>query len=206
MGMYDTIKCLYPLPLPSILDVMGELKDRNFCEFDYQTKDLDNCLDHYEIRADGTLWHELYDIEDKSDPNATGVRRWAGLGLCTKTNIHWIQMADYSGVITFYTGVDDDSYVSDYWIEYDAVFSNGKLLGIKLIKFESTPNAARKALSAAFNEKIKQRQILWDRWYMKYGYAYYDRLVATVFCHWRKLKSNKMIPCSYEVEKWMRPL
>lgn len=56
MGMFDDIKCKYPLPLNGANDLV------------YQTKDTPaQFLDKYEIREDGTLWHENYDIEDQSE-------------------------------------------------------------------------------------------------------------------------------------------
>ena len=48
MGMFDEIVCKYHLPLPE--DTKG------FRPYGFQTKDLDNALDCYEIREDGTLW------------------------------------------------------------------------------------------------------------------------------------------------------
>ena len=47
MGMFDTIECLYPLP------VAGANRRT------YQTKDTPSQqCEHYEIREDGTLWYE----------------------------------------------------------------------------------------------------------------------------------------------------
>ena len=201
MGMYDNINCLYPLPHP---EKAGELSDCNFAEFDFQTKDLDNVLDRYEIRTDGTLWHELYDIEDKSDPNATGIEHL--FGMYSKTNVHWMQMLDYSGSIDFCDFITNDALQNDYWIEYTATYSCGKLISIVLKKFEVTPNAERKARQAVWDDERKQRRILWNRWYMKYGYAYYDKLVANIFRQWYRLTQNTTIPSVYEVEKWLRPL
>ena len=61
--MFDDINCSYPLP--------GKVRPRSF-----QTKDTPaQYLDLYEIREDGTLWHEDYDIEDQSDPDAEGFAR-----------------------------------------------------------------------------------------------------------------------------------
>lgn len=50
MGMFDMLKCEYPLPART------HMQDRTF-----QTKSLDCCLDRYTIRADGTLSLEKYD-------------------------------------------------------------------------------------------------------------------------------------------------
>ncbi|MFZ9812193.1 MAG: hypothetical protein ACO3DD_03800, partial [Burkholderiaceae bacterium] len=64
MGMFDYLKCKYPLPGVGDNDLQ------------YQTKDTPaQMIDHYEIRAAGSLWHLNYDIEDRSDPNAQGIAR-----------------------------------------------------------------------------------------------------------------------------------
>jgi hypothetical protein len=63
MGMFDYVKCHYPLPVKGAEDLI------------YQTKDTPSqWLDMYEIRADGTLWHE-----DRSDPsNRLEPVKWTG--------------------------------------------------------------------------------------------------------------------------------
>ena len=58
MGVFDNVTCHYPLP-PEIPE--GR---------DWQSKDTPaQYLDHYEIRQDGTLWHQAYDhrVETKPD-------------------------------------------------------------------------------------------------------------------------------------------
>ena len=202
MGMYDTIECLYQLP--PIPQKPEELINYNPNEVYFQTKDLDNVLDHYTIRSDGTIWHELYDIEDKSDPNAKGIERL--FGMHSKTNDRQEQMSDFSRTINFYEFIAKDEFKFDYWIEYLAVFSSGKLCTITLTKFEATSNDKRKAQRAEFDKKMKERHELWDRWYMKYGYAYYDRAVAYAFKQWNQFIQSDIIPDSYKVERWLRPL
>jgi hypothetical protein len=55
MGMFDEVRCLYPLPWPEAADFGRE----------WQSKDTPaQYLDLYEIREDGTLWHERH--EDKT--------------------------------------------------------------------------------------------------------------------------------------------
>ena len=48
----------------------------------WQTKSLDCGMDTYKIDTDGQLWREEYDTEDRSDPNAEGLMRLAGI--CTR--------------------------------------------------------------------------------------------------------------------------
>jgi hypothetical protein len=60
MGMYDYVICRYPLPtLPPAFVKSGDHQ--------YQSKSLDCQMALYEIRDNGTLWLEDYDIEDQSD-------------------------------------------------------------------------------------------------------------------------------------------
>ena len=55
--MFDEVDCQYPLP-DGFVPKGGAVA---------QTKDTDaQSLDLYEIRADGTIWQEVYDIEDLS--------------------------------------------------------------------------------------------------------------------------------------------
>lgn len=53
MGLFDTINCDYPLPLP--LEVIDLIPDIYNVEF--QTKDLDNCMYYYKITEEGELLH-----------------------------------------------------------------------------------------------------------------------------------------------------
>jgi hypothetical protein len=52
MGMFDYLKCEYPLPVEGF---EGRL---------FQTKDTpEQSLDHYVIKEDGTLWHYGFDAK-----------------------------------------------------------------------------------------------------------------------------------------------
>jgi hypothetical protein len=112
MGMFDNIICEYPLP-------------GNPAVSEWQTKDTPTqYLDTYIIAADGQLWHEVYDVEDKSDPNATGWRRAAGC--MTRVNQRREPVSDFRGSIDFY---GDDA--AGVWWEFSALFDDGKLLNMK---------------------------------------------------------------------------
>ena len=57
MGMFDYLRCSYQLPVEGA-------NARN-----YQTKDTPaQLLDKYEIREDGTLWHQPVDYSENTDP------------------------------------------------------------------------------------------------------------------------------------------
>jgi hypothetical protein len=133
MGMFDEIRCKFPLPLP-------EYQDRLF-----QTKDTPaQWLDMYEIREDGALWHEEYDMEDHSkagvwkrenpgkkvpeeldDPNSLFC------GCLTRVNKRWVKAPYcFSGEISFYTTLGKHH---SGWVEFSACFVDGRVKEIKLI-------------------------------------------------------------------------
>ena len=131
MGMFDYIKCKCPLPI-------GGYKEREF-----QTKDTPaQYLDNYEIREDGTLWHEEYDIEDHSDPNAEGLMRFSGC--MTKANLRWVQKI-FTGEICFHDFPTGD-YRDGGWVEFSAYFVDGKLREINTV--ESTAPTKSKAIQS----------------------------------------------------------
>jgi hypothetical protein len=69
MGMFDEVICNN--------DLFGESNKGKT----HQTKDLHDCgglLDLYEITPSGRLEFLEYTTEDRSDPNAQGIARWAG--------------------------------------------------------------------------------------------------------------------------------
>lgn len=107
MGMFDEIEVLYPLPGAP-----------DGFEFDFQTKSLDCVMANFQIREDGSLWREHYGIEDRSDPNAKGIMRWAGA--FTRVDKRW-EPEPHTGEIRFYDVLGDE------WFEYRAWFVGGQL-------------------------------------------------------------------------------
>lgn len=107
MGMYDDIICRYPLPTTPPSWATPDHR--------YQTKDLECRMDLYEIRDDGTLWVEEYDIEDQSEraqwkaahpgeelPKELADNPLSGLfGCMSPVNKRWTQER-FDGVIEFY--------------------------------------------------------------------------------------------------------
>lgn len=125
MGMFDYIRCYLPLP------------DAPPLGLEFQTKDTDDqFLIWYEIRGDGTLWKEVCDFEDHSDPAAKGVEKL--IGMLTRTNSRWIWVM-YEGDLEFYTSnitasgpqgtVTSDGGPAYSWC-YTAKFLRGKVIEI----------------------------------------------------------------------------
>lgn len=115
MGMFDNLVCKYPLPVEGTNGLL------------YQTKDTPSqMISNYEIREDGTLWEEDYDIVDNSDPTAEGIARI--FGMMTRVNERWVPVTGFIGEIRFY------NYTHEKTIEFSAYFVDSKLKELHLIK------------------------------------------------------------------------
>ena len=120
MGMFDELTCEYPLP------VDGANK------FHYQTKDTPaQLLDQYKIDVNGQLWHEVYGIVDRSDPNANGAKRLAGC--MTRQDSKWAE-ENLTGEINFYAFKPIKGI---HWIEFSAKFIDGKVKELRLVANEA---------------------------------------------------------------------
>lgn len=134
MGMFDDIKCKYPLPVAGANALA------------YQTKDTpEQWCDLYEIREDGTLWHEAYDTEDQSDaakwkaanpghelpPEMKGWKEFCGC--MARVNKRWEQVADFTGELRFYTTLPPRDCG---WIEWSAYFERGNVVRLNLVRHE----------------------------------------------------------------------
>ena len=96
----------------------------------YQTKDTPaQGLDKYKIEQDHTsgawlLWYEEYDSEWIDDDE-----HFLG-GYIKQSNHRWQFCADFDGDIRFYRDADDNRQT---WIEYKALFMDGRMLKIREI-------------------------------------------------------------------------
>lgn len=138
MGLFDDIKCSYALPMVGANAL------------DYQTKDTPmQSLDKYEIREDGTLWHEQYEIEDQSEagrwmkenpgkelPESFGMLSF--VGCATRVNSRW-EKVKLTGEIRFYAicEIKDGKLVNastgGRWMEWSAYFVDGTLNQLHLV-------------------------------------------------------------------------
>jgi hypothetical protein len=113
MGMFDYLTCKSPLPLPE------------YQESAFQTKDTPaQYLDKYEIREDGTLWHQ----EDRSE---YGV------------NTRWVPVSKFTGEIRFYGPCGGFSAKATGWVEFSAYFVSGTLNQIHVLAHEPKETSDR---------------------------------------------------------------
>ncbi len=112
MGMYDTLKI--EIRVPGFSDIP---------EAEFQTKSLDNCLDHYVISNKGELYKEVWDyewVDNNEIPIIKGhLKRIEG-------SYRREYLTDFHGDIIFYEGRGIDGK----WRDYTARFTEGKLTRI----------------------------------------------------------------------------
>jgi len=149
MGMFDTIFIKKKLPLTKELKALKIKWD----EEPFQTKDLDNLLDTYEITKTGKLRH-LWQERVWRDDDSAFLK-----GYLDVVKEEW-KYIDFHGTIGFYTTLSDNEKYhwdfleepeqltweeidkiegNDWWIEFEAYFTKGKLEEIKLVKATKDP-------------------------------------------------------------------
>jgi len=172
MGMYDTIICEYPLPIPS--DPKGYCGSK-----DFQTKDLDSALDLYEIDKDGRLFLQRSEGEwIEGDKNATGFAAKMGY---FKTTKRWKEELALTATINFYDYQHSQNTNYDYFIEYKAVFIDGKISSVEIVNFESRDNAERKKRDFEFNKKLNDWYEFTKTRRYRYFFHPYKSFVKFVF-------------------------
>ncbi len=186
MGMFDTIYVKRKLPLSKELKAL----DLKWEEMDFQTKDLENLLDTYEITKSGKLRHLWQEREWRESDDA-----FFG-GYLDVVKEEWRDV-DFHGTINFYTSYCDNDkhnwdWISDdpeqmtwddieliqghdWWFEFEAYFTKGKLEDIKLIKVSKDPISERiknnkiwAEKRATENKKLSRRIVSFMRqfgWY-----------------------------------------
>jgi len=125
MGLYDYIKCEYPLPDDGPQDAL------------FQTKDTDaNYMEAYRITTDGRLVHQTVRYETvppevRPYPNADD---WRGVVGCFRSVPTGDVTIHYHGDIYFYESIGGE------WFEYVARFTEGKVSRIWRVKKPNPPS------------------------------------------------------------------
>lgn len=172
MGLYDTIKCKFPLPVP---EDRQELTKADFNTiFTFQTKNLGRGLSNYEIREDGTMWKEEFGIvlvpyteKEKEELHRHPTGLWFDTyidGKYERTNKTWVRYNPHNLVVEmhdlYFSGYDDDLCLkNDYWIKYSVEFRESVVVDIKLLEFRGKDRVkSDEELDALFSE-IKQEYL-----------------------------------------------
>ena len=159
MGMYDELIVKRSLPLPKEIK-----KLKNWKEYVFQTKDFDNCLGEYFINDRGFLYEIVVEREyieyTKEERKANKLRPWElwkDVVEKSRTN----KKLDFHGKVRFYTFDELDSN-TDFWLEFDAYFSYGKLDKIELVKFE-TETARKESLKEWTKKYNETANLPWNK-------------------------------------------
>lgn len=121
MGMFDNIRCEYPLPgLP------------DDAHPDWQSKSLDCAMGEYTITAGGLLVHHTTRMEAVPEEQRPyfGTPKWDGalgklFGSMRVVPTGDVVLNNFTGAVNFY----DD--IGGTWYEYTALYQRGKLLAIE---------------------------------------------------------------------------
>lgn len=146
MGMFDTILIKRKLPLSK--ELKKAFPDTDWTQEDFQTKDLDNTMSIYTIKGTGLYWDKVEGehvrvISEKEEEKMRKQKRFCWPYKFKETSRKTVK-EPFHGTINFYHYKDDKE--GNTWdIEFDAVFNNGKLENIKLIKGEISSTAEENA-------------------------------------------------------------
>ena len=156
--------------------------------YDFQTKDLDLILGLYVIDKNGQLCIQRKDGEwvqgNKNSDSLIGT-----LGYF-KTTKEWLEELNTTTTTVFYDYQHSQNTDYDYFIEYEAIFVNGKLTSIKLIKFEANDNSERKRKDIEFDKKLEEHHKFINTWKYKYFAKPYNRTISFIFRKISKISQN----------------
>jgi hypothetical protein len=130
MGFYSTIE-VDKLLLPAESKIHQLLKLRG--ETTFQTKDLGRDMALYKIE-DRFLWRQEHDTFEDGEQTIKVLDTEYTLPNYRFENKRW-EKAKHHGTIRFYDCIPtDDNSDDEWWVEYAAVFSQGKLIEITPVK------------------------------------------------------------------------
>lgn len=157
MGMYDSIKCEYELPVP---DCLKDIDFKLVQEAEFQTKDFDSSLDWYKITKDGRLLIKKAEYKWIDDDNSF-LKGYLDEVSSVLENV------DFHGELLFYCfeyiQKDDKEYSVS--VDYIAKFTDGVLSKIQIKNAEIEETTERKE---KLKQLIQQQKEINERWYNKY--------------------------------------
>lgn len=128
MGMFDEIRCEYPLPDQGVQDEV------------FQTKSFHREMDRYTITADGRLIHHMTRWESVPEEERPyyGKPEWDKPLHQVFGSIKTVPVGDveipFHGDVYFYTSRGEAQTESFEWFEYQARFTDGKLQWVKRVE------------------------------------------------------------------------
>jgi hypothetical protein len=159
MGMFDTITCNYPLPLPlEVIDIIPDIYDQEI-----QTKCLDCFMEQYILEEDGVLYKDFKKYEWKDDDS----HFLKGYLDVIESNI---AECNYHGMVNFYIyerilDKENKDKGVDVTIDYIAKFTGGRLDFIELKDYSIT-DASEHILNT--KKFFKDLETFNNKWFNKY--------------------------------------
>lgn len=137
--MYDTLEVHRKLPLQGIPanEIRALKQGVNWKEVEFQTKSIDNCMDHYKIAINGKLYVQRANYKEV---HKRGISKASPtFPILEIDGKPWFEPAPKIPTsLIFYGNVKTSPHrCVDYWLECEAIFLQGKLHEIKLISLES---------------------------------------------------------------------
>lgn len=173
MGMFDVIKCEYPLPLPEDL---GECEGLDWEEIEFQTKSfgaesamLNSGI--FSISGDGQIYLEKFKIkfdEDESHP----------FGGKNELIPDGVEKQEFTGEVDFYhvhMGKEED-----YWMEFKAIFWKGDLKELTLSEWKKEDNKTRLQAQQKIQTKLDKEFKKRKKWYYKIYYSFFKFIFTLI--------------------------
>ena len=151
MGMFDNISVADTLPYSEEMKELG--LDIN--NYQFQTKDLDQCLANYFIQ-NNKLYIEKYKVSEWVEGDKDSKNLFDRIGRI-KQEDPYLEEVSYHGDIYFYDFRNSVKDKWDCWIEFKAQFTNGVVEKYELVGFRKTDNAERLQREKEWNEKLLEQ-------------------------------------------------
>ena len=178
MGMFDTVEVHRKLPLKANDEVNSKQvaalnKKFSWKEVQFQTKSLDNCMEHFKIAVNGKLYVRRQKYKEPDPRKYRGKKSWIDFPCLEPEGKPWFEPAPKIPTsLYFYTNVELRKG-KEYWLEFEAIFLKGKLHEIRQIALEEikprevveTKPVSEKPLRKLFKKIIKLEQdfIRWQQ-------------------------------------------
>lgn len=167
MGMFDTISIGDSLPSTPEMKALGfDVNNRSF-----QTKDLSNSLSNYVIQ-DGILFEKKYRINEFVEGNLKSKDWIDRLGHMKREQPYLERVTGYQNCeINFYDHTHNVQGLYDCWVEYKAIFNNGKCTSIVVDKFNQVSNYDRLKQEREWLEDMNRINNLWYNKYFRHTWV-----------------------------------
>ena len=160
MGFFDTIIIHAPLPLPDPLKTLPINWDKK----EFQTKDLNNSLNEYEITQKGELIEKIVKrICSPQVPSASSKKPQKGWRECPdflEENKYNKTINHHGKILVYTSGELNDT--EDFWVEFEIYFSYGKLEKILQTKYE-IQTSHKIAMKAWEKKQVEEKARPWNK-------------------------------------------